>query len=83
MTDNSNNGADNSTRPLQKINFILMAVSVVMIIVGFILTGSGKPSTEAGFNPDIFSTVRTVVGPGMAFIGFVLMFFAILYKKRK
>lgn len=71
------------TRPLGKGNFILMAVSVAYVIIGFLITGSGEPSTEAAYNPDIFSTMRIAVGPTIAFIGFVLMFFAILYKKRK
>lgn len=70
-------------RPLGKGNFILMAVSVACVIIGFLITGSGESSTEAAYNPDIFSTMRIAVGPTIAFIGFVLMFFAILYKKRK
>lgn len=70
------------TRPLGKENFILMGVSVVLIVIGFLLMGGGA-TTEETFNPDIFSTMRTAVGPGISFIGFVIMFFAILYKKRK
>ncbi len=73
---------EDSSRPLGKSNFLLMAVSVALIIIGFLFTGSGEPSTEAGYNPDIFSPMRIVVGPTVAFVGFVLMFFAILYKKR-
>lgn len=76
------NGGD-VVRPLGKMNFLLMAISVALVVIGFLLTGSGEPSTEAGYNPDIFSTVRIVVGPTIAFIGFVMMFFAILYKNRK
>ena len=70
------------TRPLGKENFILMGVSVALIVIGFLLMGGGA-TTEETFNPDIFSTMRTAVGPGISFIGFVIMFFAILYKKRK
>ena len=70
------------TRPLGKENFILMGVSVALIVIGFLLRGGGA-TTEETFNPDIFSTMRTAVGPGISFIGFVIMFFAILYKKRK
>ena len=65
--------------PLNKINFILMGVFGLMIILGFILM-IGEPSTET-FNPDIFSTRRIIVGPTIAFLGFVLMAWAIVYGK--
>lgn len=67
--------------PLTKANFILMGICGLMIIVGFLLM-LGKPS-DVVFNPDIFSTRRIIVGPTIAFLGFVLMIFAIIYKKRE
>ena len=70
------------SRPLGEENFVLMGVSVALIVIGFLLMGGGA-TTEETFNPDIFSTMRTAVGPGISFIGFVIMFFAILYKKKK
>lgn len=39
-----------------------------------ILLMGGGATTEETFNPDIFSTMRTAVGPGISFIGFVIMF---------
>lgn len=69
------------TRPLGKENFILMGVSVALIVIGFLLMGGGA-TTEETFNPDIFSTMRTAVGPGISFIGFVIMFLQ-YYIKRK
>ena len=48
--------------PLMKGNFIFMAVAAAMIVVGFLLMLGGS-STEAQFNPDIFSGRRIVVGP--------------------
>ena len=74
--------APSRTMPLGKLNFIFMGAAGVLIIVGFLLMLGGSSSPEE-FNPDIFSTMRTAVGPGISFIGFVIMFFAILYKKRK
>lgn len=67
--------------PLGKVNFIAMAVCGAMIIIGFLLMLGGS-NTEAEFNADIFSTRRVVVGPAIAFIGFVAMAFAIIYKKK-
>ncbi|MDE7159340.1 MAG: DUF3098 domain-containing protein [Muribaculaceae bacterium] len=67
-----------SERPFGRRNFILMLVSLLLIAIGFILMAGPGSSPETGFNPDIFSTRRIVVGPTMAFIGFLLMAFAIV-----
>ena len=67
--------------PLGRINFILMAAAAALIIGGFLLM-TGAPSTADTFNPDIFSTRRIVVGPTIAFLGFVAMGVAIIYKGR-
>ena len=67
---------------LPKINAIAIAVSGVIIIIGFALM-VGAPSGATEFNPDIFSTRRITVGPMIAFFGFILMIVAILYKPRK
>ena len=67
---------------LPKINAIAIAISVVIIIIGFALM-VGAPSGATEFNPDIFSTRRITVGPMIAFFGFILMIVAMLYKPRK
>lgn len=70
-----------STRPLTRINFLLMIASGVMIVLGFLLMLGG--GNDAGvFNPEIFSTRRVVVGPTVAFLGFIAMGIAILYRPR-
>ena len=66
---------------LPKINAILIAISFVVIVVGFALM-IGEPSTDV-YNPDIFSVRRITVGPMTALFGFCLMIFAIMYKGRK
>ena len=67
--------------PLGKINFILMAVCALLIIVGFFMM-CGSPNEGTTFNEDIFNSTRTIVGPTIALLGFVLMAFAIMYKKK-
>lgn len=67
--------------PLNRINFILMAIAAAVIIVGFLLM-LGKGSTTEAFNPDIFSTRRIVVGPTIAFLGFLFMGVAIIWRKK-
>lgn len=69
-------------RPLTHTNFIAMAIAGAMIVLGFILMLGGS-TTETEFNPDIFSTRRIVVGPAIAFLGFVAMAIAIIIKPRK
>ncbi len=64
------------TMPLTKKNFIGMAISGALIVIGFLLMLGGS-STPEEFNPDIFSARRIVVGPMLAFVGFVAMAVAI------
>ena len=68
--------------PLVKANFILMAIAGAAIVIGFLLM-LGPGTTAAGFEPDIFSTRRIVIGPAIAFIGFLFMAFAIIYRKKQ
>ena len=76
------NKLNESQLPLAKINFVLMGVSVALIILGFLLM-LGSESTTDAFNPDIFSTRRIIVGPTIAFIGFVAMGVSIIYRPRR
>lgn len=68
--------------PLERKNFILMIVAAAMIVIGFLLM-LGPSSSSDQFNPDIFSARRIVVGPAVAFIGFLVMGFAVIYLPRK
>ena len=63
-----------------KINYILIAISVLLIIVGFALM-AGSSTTEE-FNPDVFSFRRITLAPIVCMIGFFGMIIAIMYKKR-
>ena len=67
---------------LDKVNFILIAIGVVIIIVGLLLM-TGPSSTATHFEPDIFSTRRVVVAPLICLVGFVFMIFAIMFRPRK
>lgn len=67
---------------LPKVNAIAIAISVIVIIIGFALM-VGTPSGATEYNPDIFSFRRITVGPMIAFFGFIIMIIAILYKSRK
>ena len=68
-------------KTLPKLNLILIAVSFVIIVIGFALM-VGEPSCEV-YNPDIFSFRRITVGPMISLFGFVFMLFAILFRPKK
>lgn len=68
--------------PLSRNNFIAMAVSGALIIIGFLLMLGGS-TTDTEFNPDIFSTRRIVIGPALTFLGFVGMAIAVWIRPRK
>lgn len=72
-------GGSDETMALGRNNFIGMAIAGVLIVVGFLLM-LGAPSGIDEFNPDIFSTRRIVVGPCIAFVGFVAMGAAIIIR---
>ena len=56
--------------PLKKVNALIMAVSAVLIVLGFILISGGAPKGDE-FNPEVFSAIRIVVGPTVALLGFI------------
>jgi len=62
-----------------RMNFILLAAGMLVVIIGFILM-SGGSSTEEAYNPDIFSTRRIVVAPIVCLAGFVSMVYAVVHK---
>ena len=64
-----------------RMNFILLAVGMPVVIVGFILM-SGDSSSEEAYNPDIFSTRRIVVAPIVCLLGFVSMVYAVVHKPK-
>ena len=68
-----------SEQPFSKLNFVLIGACCVLIIIGFLFMAGGGSSVEEGFNPDIFSTRRIVVGPLLAFLGFLFLAFAIFF----
>lgn len=63
---------------LGKTNFILLAVSFVIIVVGLILM-SGGGSTSTHFDETIFSTMRIKVAPIIMLVGYLLVAVAIMY----
>lgn len=76
------NKVEKESMPMGKINYILMAVSLLLIVVGFILM-SGSSNEGSSFNYDVFSSTRIVIAPMLTFLGFLCMVPAILYKGKR
>jgi len=64
-----------------RMNFILLAISMVIVIIGFILMAGGG-STQEAYNPEIFSAQRIKVAPVVCLIGFVSMIYAVVHKSK-
>ncbi len=64
-----------------RINYILIALGMIVVILGFILM-SGSGSDETAFNPEIFSDLRIKVAPAVAFVGFAFIIYGIMHKPK-
>ncbi len=65
-----------------KENFILIAVAVLLIVIGFVLMSGGGSSDGVSFNPEIFSSRRIVVAPVITVLGFFLVIVGILWNRK-
>ncbi len=66
-----------------KENFILIAVAVLLIVIGFVLMSGGGSSDGVSFNPEIFSSRRIVVAPVITVLGFFLVIVGILWNRKR
>ena len=64
-----------------KTNFILLAVGMAIVILGFVLM-SGAGCDEGVFSADIFSARRIKLAPAVCFIGFISVIYAIIRKPK-
>ena len=53
-----------------KTNFILLAIGMAVVVIGFLLM-VGPASTDTVYEPDIFSARRVKVAPVICLLGFV------------
>ena len=64
-----------------KMNYLLLAVGMIIVVIGFLLM-TGPASTETAFEPDIFSARRVKVAPVVCLFGFVSMIYAVVHKPK-
>ncbi len=72
---------DKKNFAFDKVNYILLAVSMAIVVIGFLLM-VGPNSTDTAFEPDIFSARRTKVAPIVCLFGFVAMIYAVVRKPK-
>ena len=72
---------DKKNFAFDKTNFILLAIGMAIVVVGFLLM-VGPNSTDTAFEPDIFSVRRTKVAPVICLFGFVSMIYAVVRKPK-
>lgn len=64
-----------------KINFVLLAVGMLIIVAGLLLMSGGGTTVEQ-FDPEIFNDRRIKVAPMVTFFGYLFIVVAILYRKK-
>jgi hypothetical protein len=72
---------DKKNFAFDKTNFILLAVGMAIVVVGFLLM-AGAGSSDTAFEPDIFSVRRIKVAPVVCLLGFVSMIYAVIRKPK-
>ena len=72
---------DKKNFAFDKTNFILLAISLVIVVIGFLLM-VGPNSSDTVFEPDIFSARRIKVAPIVCLVGFVSMIYAVVRKPK-
>ena len=72
---------DKKNLAFDKMNFILLAIGMAIVIIGFLLM-SGAGSYEHTFDTDIFSTRRIVVAPTVTLIGFLSIIYSVIRKPK-
>lgn len=65
-----------------KTNFILIGISMVIVVIGFLLM-TGASSNREVFDNEIFSSMRIKVAPVICLIGFVSIIAGIMYKPKR
>ena len=73
--------SDKQKFAFDKVNFILLAIGMAIVIIGFLLM-TGPTSSETSFDPDIFSVRRIKVAPVVRLFGFLSMIYAVLRKPK-
>ncbi len=70
------------TFALSKGNYKFMLIGIGVVVLGFLLMLGGGSEDPTVFNEEIFSPRRITVAPIVSLIGYGIIFYAILHKKK-
>lgn len=65
-----------------KRNYLIMAVGLVFIVIGFVLMAGGGSTDPKVFNEEIYNFRRIRLAPTLVLIGFAVEVYAVLYKDK-
>ncbi len=83
MANTKNNDSKANRAPLfRPMNYILMAIGLVLLIIGFLCMRGGAVEDPNTFYGAIFNNTRIVVAPIMMFLGLALEIVAIMWHPR-
>ncbi len=68
---------------LNRSNYKILIISLVVIFFGYILMSGGKSEDPNEFNPEIFNFQRIRLAPTVIIFGFILVIYSILYNEKK
>ncbi|ALC96772.1 DUF3098 domain-containing protein [Capnocytophaga sp. oral taxon 323] len=67
-----------STFIFEKKNYLIMAIGLIVIALGFITMSGGGSDNPAVFDPSIFNFRRIHLAPALVLLGFAIEIYAIL-----
>ena len=65
-----------------KKNYYILIAGILTIFLGYILMIGGKSEDPNVFNPEIFNFQRITLAPMVCLLGFVIIFFAIMWRPK-
>ena len=68
---------------LNRSNYKILIISVVIIFFGYVLMSGGKSDDPNEFNPEIFNFQRIRFAPTVIIFGFILVIYSILHNEKK
>jgi len=71
---------DNNDFLFNKKNYILMAIGVVLVIIGFVLMAGGNADPNTFDTDQVYSFRRITLAPILILLGFAVEFYAIFKK---